>query len=259
VIHLYSFASLYNWTGCGWINPVRSGEALGELRTASSFKDGGARRRTGAQAAIHLQDPRSPLGLQAPSTEKRRAAAEYTATGSRQRDLELPSFIKHQFRSKYRGSVKGSTGTPNHLAPVSRPKNLGHGWRVISARPAKKVLIVEDNQLNLKLLKDVLEYHGYVIFTTSQGEAALDIARQHNPDLILMDIQLPDISGFEATSRLKADERTRAIPIIAVTAFAMSGDRAKVLASGCDDYVAKRLNVTEFLQFVARYTDQNPG
>lgn len=124
-----------------------------------------------------------------------------------------------------------------------------------AARQPKKVLIVEDNDLNLKLLNDLLEYHGYVIFTTRRGETALDIARQHKPDLILMDIQLPDITGFEATSRLKADEQTRTIPIIAVTAFAMSGDRAKILASGCDDYVAKPFNVTEFLQVVARYTD----
>ena len=124
-----------------------------------------------------------------------------------------------------------------------------------SARRPKKVLIVEDNELNLKLLNDLLEYHGYVIFTTRRGEAALDIARQHKPDLILMDIQLPDITGFEAASRLKADEETRAIPIVAVTAFAMSGDRVKVLASGCDDYIAKPFNVMEFLQVVARYTD----
>jgi two-component system, cell cycle response regulator DivK len=124
-----------------------------------------------------------------------------------------------------------------------------------SARRPKKVLIVEDNELNLKLLNDLLEYQGYVIFTTRRGEAALDIARQHKPDLILMDIQLPDITGFEAASRLKADEETRAIPIVAVTAFAMSGDRVKVLASGCDDYIAKPFNVMEFLQVVARYTD----
>ena len=123
--------------------------------------------------------------------------------------------------------------------------------------PPKKVLIVEDNELNLKLLNDILEYHGYSILTTGRGETALEIARQYHPDLILMDIQLPDITGMEAARRLKADEQTRAIPIVAVTAFAMSGDRAMILASGCDDYVAKPFNVVEFLKLVERYT--NPG
>jgi two-component system, cell cycle response regulator DivK len=123
--------------------------------------------------------------------------------------------------------------------------------------PPKKVLIVEDNELNLKLLNDILEYHGYSILTTGRGETALEIARQYHPDLILMDIQLPDITGMEAARRLKADEQTRAIPIVAVTAFAMSGDRAMILASGCDDYVARPLNVVEFLKLVERYT--NPG
>ena len=76
----------------------------------------------------------------------------------------------------------------------------------------RTVLIVEDNELNLKLLNDILEYHGYTVFTTRLGEPALELARQHSPDLILMDIQLPDISGMEATRRLKADEQTRANP-----------------------------------------------
>ncbi len=122
-----------------------------------------------------------------------------------------------------------------------------------SPRSSRKVLIVEDNALNLKLLNDILEYHGYEVLTTGHGGAALEIARQEHPDLILMDIQLPDITGMEAASRLKADEQTRAIPIVAVTAFAMSGDEAKILASGCDDYVAKPFNVVDFLKLVERY------
>jgi two-component system cell cycle response regulator DivK len=121
----------------------------------------------------------------------------------------------------------------------------------------RTVLIVEDNELNLKLLNDILEYHGYTVFTTRLGEPALELARQHSPDLILMDIQLPDISGMEATRRLKADEQTRTIPIIAVTAFAMSGDEAKILASGCDAYVSKPFNVVEFLKLVERWTTES--
>ena len=103
----------------------------------------------------------------------------------------------------------------------------------------KKVLIVEDNELNLKLVNDLLEHYGYSVLTTQRGEAALDIARQHKPDLILMDIQLPDITGMEAACRLKSHEQTRAILIVAVTAFAMIEDRAAVLASGCDGYITK--------------------
>lgn len=118
----------------------------------------------------------------------------------------------------------------------------------------KKVLIVEDNALNLKLFYDILEYHGYSLLTTGRGEEAIDIAREHRPVLILMDIQLPDISGMEAARRLKADQHTRSIPIIAVTAFAMSGDREMILESGCDDYVAKPFNLAEFLKLVAQYT-----
>ena len=119
--------------------------------------------------------------------------------------------------------------------------------------PRGTILIVEDNELNLKLLKDILDFRGYSTVVTGLGAAAFDLARQHHPDLILLDIQLPDISGMEAARQLKADEETRAIPIIAVTAFAMSGDRAKVLASGCDDYLAKPFNVQEFLRMVERY------
>jgi two-component system cell cycle response regulator DivK len=117
----------------------------------------------------------------------------------------------------------------------------------------KTVLVVEDNELNLKLLNDLLEYHGYTVITTRLGEEALGLARQYKPDVILMDIQLPDISGMEATRRLKADEETRTIPIIAVTAFAMSGDEAKILASGCDAYIAKPFNVAEFLRLVGHW------
>jgi len=95
-------------------------------------------------------------------------------------------------------------------------------------------MIVEDNALNLKLFNDLLEYHGYTTIVTSLGQAAIELARQHRPDLILLDIQLPDITGMEVAHQLKAGEETRSIPIIAVTAFAMSGDRAKFLESGCD-------------------------
>jgi two-component system, cell cycle response regulator DivK len=121
----------------------------------------------------------------------------------------------------------------------------------------KTVLVVEDNELNLRLLNDVLEYQGYSVVSTRLGEAALELARQYEPDLILMDIQLPDISGMEATRRLKGDNQTRTIPIIAVTAFAMPGDEANILGSGCDAYVSKPFNVIEFLKLVEHWAAQN--
>jgi two-component system cell cycle response regulator DivK len=119
--------------------------------------------------------------------------------------------------------------------------------------PAKKVLIVEDNALNLKLLNDLLEYRGYRILSTASGEAALELAEREMPDLVLMDIQLPDVSGIEATRRLKANPKTMRIPVVAVTAFAMSGDQAKILAAGCDEYVPKPFKVAELLEIVDRY------
>jgi len=118
----------------------------------------------------------------------------------------------------------------------------------------KTVLVVEDNELNLKLLNDLLEFRGYTVIATRLGEPALELARQYKPALILMDVQLPDISGMEATRRLKSDQETRAIPIIAVTAFAMSGDQARILASGCDAYVSKPFNVIDFLKLVEHWT-----
>ena len=125
-----------------------------------------------------------------------------------------------------------------------------------SALTPKTLLVVEDNELELTLLKDLLEYQGYKVILTRLGEPVLQLARQYRPDLILMDIQLPDISGMEATQRLKRDGQTRAIPVIAVTALAMSGDEARILASGCDAYVSKPFNVAEFLRLVELWTDE---
>ena len=125
--------------------------------------------------------------------------------------------------------------------------------------PRGVILIVEDNELNLKLLKDILDFQGYSTVVTGSGAAALDLARRHSPDLILLDIQLPDIWGTDVARRLKADAQTQAIPVIAVTAFAMPGDRTKILDSGCDDYVSKPLNIREFLALVERHIDATTG
>ncbi len=117
----------------------------------------------------------------------------------------------------------------------------------------KRILVVEDNPLNLKLLIDLLDAHGYETISTGDGLEAIHIARESRPDLILMDLQLPDVSGLEVTRWLKEDERTKKIPIIAVTAFAMSGDERRALGSGCDGYVAKPIMVRDFLEMVAAF------
>ncbi|SNR95805.1 two-component system, cell cycle response regulator DivK [Azospirillum sp. RU38E] len=112
------------------------------------------------------------------------------------------------------------------------------------------VLIVEDNELNMKLFNDLLEAHGYATLQTRDGMEALRLARLHNPDLILMDIQLPEVSGLEVTKWLKEDDALRAIPVIAVTAFAMKGDEEKIREGGCEAYIAKPISVAKFLQTV---------
>jgi two-component system, cell cycle response regulator DivK len=117
----------------------------------------------------------------------------------------------------------------------------------------KKVLIVEDNDLNMKLFNDLLVAHGYGTLQTKDGIEALALARQHRPDLILMDIQLPEVSGLQVTRWIKQDEELRTIPIIAVTAFAMKGDEEKMRDGGCEAYIAKPISVTSFLRTVERF------
>lgn len=118
---------------------------------------------------------------------------------------------------------------------------------------SKTVMIVEDNELNIKLFHDLLDAHGYRTVLTSNGMEALELARKHRPDLILMDIQLPEVSGLEVTKWLKEDEELRSIPVIAVTAFAMKGDEERIRAGGCEAYISKPISVSEFLATVKRF------
>lgn len=121
------------------------------------------------------------------------------------------------------------------------------------AAAQKTVLIVEDNELNMKLFEDLLEAHGYNTLQTSDGHQVVDIARGKKPDLILMDIQLPEISGLEVTALLKAEDDLKSIPVVAVTAFAMKGDEEKIRQGGCEDYIAKPISVTEFIDVINKY------
>lgn len=117
----------------------------------------------------------------------------------------------------------------------------------------KTVLIVEDNELNMKLFRDLLEAHGYKTLQTRNGIEALTLAREHRPDLILMDIQLPEVSGLDVTKWLKEDEALRAIPVIAVTAFAMKGDEERIREGGCEAYISKPITVSMFLNTVRQF------
>jgi two-component system, cell cycle response regulator DivK len=121
----------------------------------------------------------------------------------------------------------------------------------------KKVLVVEDNELNMKLFNDLLEAHGYKVVQTRDGLTALDMAREHKPDLILMDIQLPEVSGIEVTKWLKEDDTLKSIPVIAVTAFAMKGDEQKIREGGCEAYISKPISVMSFLQTIDKFL-KNP-
>ena len=123
----------------------------------------------------------------------------------------------------------------------------------------KTVLIVEDNELNMKLFNDLLEANGRATLRTKSGVEAVKLARDHKPDLILMDIQLPEVSGLEVTRWLKEDPELCHIPVVAITAFAMKGDEEKILQGGCEGYLSKPISVAKFLETVNAFLgDKRP-
>ena len=117
----------------------------------------------------------------------------------------------------------------------------------------KTILIVEDNAANMQLFNDLLQHQGYQTVLSPDGKDTLALAREHQPGLIIMDIQLPDVSGLEYTQMLKADAATQHIPVLAVTAFTLEGGLEKILAAGCDDVMGKPISAPAFLEMVARY------
>ncbi len=120
----------------------------------------------------------------------------------------------------------------------------------------KKVLIVEDNELNMKLFHDLLEAHDIETVQIRDGKLAYDMALEHKPDLIIMDIQLPEISGLDITKKLKETDELKQIPVIAVTAFAMKGDEQKIRDGGCEDYISKPISVSKFIEVVRKHLDK---
>tara|TARA_B100001123_G_C15152817_1_gene964192 strand:- start:761 stop:1144 length:384 start_codon:yes stop_codon:yes gene_type:complete len=120
----------------------------------------------------------------------------------------------------------------------------------------KTILIVEDNDLNLKLFRDLLSANGYETHETKEGLEAVTLTRNLQPDLILMDIQLPEISGLDITRTIKSDEGLKHIPIIAVTAFAMKDDEEKILKAGCEAYISKPISIEHFIGTVRKFIER---
>ena len=151
-------------------------------------------------------------------------------------------------------SMHGKDGAP--LSAMAYVPKVAHHTLIESSEPqpmAKTVLIVEDNELNMKLFHDLLDAHGYKTLQTRNGMEALSLAREHRPDLILMDIQLPEVSGLEVTKWLKEDDQLRKIPVVAVTAFAMKGDEERIRECGCEAYISKPISVSMFLDTVRQF------
>jgi two-component system, cell cycle response regulator DivK len=142
------------------------------------------------------------------------------------------------------------------VGPMAYRETAAHedafGSAAQSAR-TKSVMIVEDNELNMKLFHDLLDAHGYGTVQTRSGKDALALARQHRPDLILMDIQLPEVSGLDVIRWLKSDRDVSAIPIIAVTAFAMKGDEERIRSGGCEAYISKPISVVSFMSTIRNF------
>ncbi|MDA0676159.1 MAG: response regulator [Proteobacteria bacterium] len=118
---------------------------------------------------------------------------------------------------------------------------------------AHTVLVVEDNALNLRLFNDLLQAKGYNTLNARSGPEALEIMRAQRPDLVLMDIQLPGMSGIEATQEIRKDEALKTVPVVAVTAFAMKGDEETIRKGGCDAYISKPISVPDFFATIARF------
>ena len=137
--------------------------------------------------------------------------------------------------------------------PVMWTGSAGEVIDGTAGRMTKQVMIVEDNELNMKLFRDLIEASGYSTIQTRNGMEALDLARKYKPDLILMDIQLPEVSGLEVTKWLKEDDELHVIPVIAVTAFAMKGDEERIRQGGCEAYVSKPISVPKFLETIKTY------
>ena len=119
-----------------------------------------------------------------------------------------------------------------------------------------RILVVEDNEKNMKLVRDVLQASGYLTLEADTGVRGIELAVEHRPELVLMDVQLPDIDGVEVLRRLRADERTASLPVLAFTAQAMDGDRERFLAAGFDGYLSKPVDIADLVSTVKRHCEE---
>ena len=117
----------------------------------------------------------------------------------------------------------------------------------------KRILVVEDNKTNMYLIKFMLEKSGYEVIEARKGAVGVELVTKEKPDLVIMDIQLPDIDGLEAVKRIRASKGNHKIPIVALTSFAMTGDKEKALAAGCTDYIEKPINPDTFITEIEKY------
>ena len=218
-----------------------------------------------------------------PEGRQRRSSRRRGSTGRcRYRSPTLARASRSRTRSgSSRSSSRPTSGSSSARAPGSGSRSpsasssctaAGSGWRASPVTAAasssrcrsrravamagERVLVVEDNEKNMKLFRDVLQATGYSTLEATTGEDAVELALSHEPALVLMDVQLPGIDGVEALARLRRDERTASIPVLALTAQAMSGDRERFLEVGFDGYLSKPVDVAELLQAVQEHCDR---
>jgi two-component system cell cycle response regulator DivK len=122
----------------------------------------------------------------------------------------------------------------------------------------KRVLVAEDDPMNMKLARDLLTIDGHEVLEATDGAQAVELARRERPDLILMDIQMPEMNGLEAARELRSDEATASIPIVALSSLAMKGDDEKALEAGCDAYITKPVDIDLFRETIARFLKESP-
>src|SRR4051794_40227249 len=183
------------------------------------------------------------LGQAIEDTDRHRLGVDGLDIASRRWPGGRFAFLQHVSATLRHGSVRRGDHSGGPAASIR------------TGLMTKTVLIVEDNELNMKLFSDLLEAHGYATLKTANGIEAIEIARAHHPDLILMDIQLPEVSGLDVTRWLKEDDDLKAIPVIAITAFAMKGDEERIREGGCEAYLSKPISVAKFLATVRAYLE----
>jgi two-component system, cell cycle response regulator DivK len=178
--------------------------------------------------------------------------------GQRQQPVGKPLLTNRPRQRPQRQYVRFYCGllVPDHQSGVDmkpmwcEPRMFAVTNKIGVAPVSKTILVVEDNDLNMKLFCDLLAAHGYATLQASDGRGVVELVRRERPDLILMDMQLPDVSGLDVTRELKADPDLATIPVIAITAFAMKGDEERIRAGGCEAYIAKPISVQRFIEMV---------